>query len=400
MTVDANRYPQFLDLVANEIDIPPNKYRDAVNHYEAVGHWLENGNYPGCSSQLSIYPQGSFRLGTVVRPIRHGIEASYDIDLACEIPLLKYQTTPQAVKQMVGSRLREHQTYRRLLDPEGRRCWTLEYAEQDGIGFHLDVLPAIPDGNGLGSSAIAITHKGDSGYSWSASDPRGYGDWFDAKNADAFAQVVSQQKRTIQRGASLIFARVDDVPDQLVRTPLQRSIQLLKRNRDLHFNRAETIDYAPISIVITTLAAHLYSGELDTFAALLGIVGRLQGHAALVEGRAIDQSLASMGLIRRLPDGTWYIGNPVNPDENFADRWHEDNHARARAFFSWADALQTELLTLQTTTNARLLKANLTQLLGTAVVAKHFDVLIPSAGAVEAPPRVHITTPAKPWRCS
>ena len=40
-----------------------------------------------------------------------------------------------------------------------------------------------------------------------------------------------------------------------------------------------------------------------------------------------------MGLIRRLPDGTWYVGNPVNPAENFADRWHEDGHVRARAFF-------------------------------------------------------------------
>ena len=398
MAVDANRYPEFLELVANEIDIPPSKYQDAVNRYEAVGSWLEDGNFPGYSSQLSIYPQGSFRLGTVVRPIRQGIEASYDIDLVCEIPLIKSLTTPHAVKHMVGSRLREHEVYRRLLDTEGRRCWTLEYAEKDGIGFHLDVLPAIPDGNGLGSSAIAITHRGDSGYSWSASDPRGYGDWFDAKNADAFAQVVSEQKRTIQRGASLVFARVDDVPDQLVRTPLQRSIQLLKRNRDLHFNRPETVDYAPISIVITTLAAHLYAGEPDTFAALLGIVGRLRGHAALVEGRAIDQSLASMGLIRRLRDGSWYIGNPVNPAENFADRWHEDNHARARAFFSWAEALQRELLALQTNSNPRLLRANLTQLLGTAVVAKHFDVLIPSAGAVEAPPRVDITRPPKPWR--
>ena len=26
---------------------------------------------------------------------------------------------------------------------EGRRCWTLHYA--DGVQFHIDILPAIPD---------------------------------------------------------------------------------------------------------------------------------------------------------------------------------------------------------------------------------------------------------------
>ena len=399
MSVDFSKTNEFLEGVASEIDIPPSKYQDAVNRYHAVGRWLEDGDYIGRLDQLVIYPQGSFRIGTVVRPIRHGIEASYDIDLVCEMPLRKGLTTPRAVKEMVGDRLRRHETYRRLLDPEGRRCWTLEYAEQDGVGFHLDVLPAVPDERGLQRTAIAITHKSDGGYSWSASDPRGYGTWFDDRNAAAFTRVVVEQKRVIQRRASLVYASVDDVPDQLVRTPLQRSIQLMKRNRDLHFNRLEKIDHAPISIIITTLAAHLYQGEIDTYAALAGIVGRLQGHAALVEGRAIDPSLATRGLIRRLPDGRWYVGNPVNPAENFADRWHEDDHARARAFFSWVTGLQKDLLNLQTDTNPRLLKENLTRVLGKAAVAKHFDVLVPSAGAVEPRPRIHINRPAKPWRC-
>lgn len=398
MSIDKGNYPVFLEQVAGEIDIPPSKYQDAVNRYQAVGHWLEDRGYAGSSGQPSIYPQGSFRLGTVIRPIRDGIEANYDIDLVCELPLIKYLTTPYAVKHLVGDRLCQHETYRGLLEPEGQRCWTLEYAEQDGIGFHLDVLPAIPDENGPQSTAIAITHKADAGYSWSASDPQGYGDWFDAKNAEAFTRVVVEQKEAIQRRASLVFASVENVPDQLVRTPLQRSIQLLKRNRDLHFNRSKAIDRAPISIIITTLGAQLYAGEPNAYTALSGIVGRLQQHAALVEGRAIDPSLAMMRLIRRLPDGTWYIGNPVNPAENFADRWHEDDHARARAFFSWVDDLQKDLSILQTNGDSRLLKENLTRMLGTAAVAKHFDVLNPTSGAAESRPRIHINSPAKPWQ--
>lgn len=398
MTIDITQYLKFLEQVASEIDIPPGKYQDAVDRYQAVGRWLEEGEYPACAGELSIYPQGSFRLGTVVKPIRNGIEASYDIDLVCEIPLRKDQSTPQTVKSMVGNRLREHGTYRKLLDPEGRRCWTLEYAEQDGLGFHLDVLPAVLDGRGLLSTALAITNKNGSSYSWSASDPRGYGSWFDEKNAAAFSRLIVEQKESIQRRASLLYASVDNVPDQLVRTPLQRSIQLMKRHRDLRFNHHDRIDYAPISIIITTLAAHLYGNEVDVYSALSGIADKLQAHAVLVEGKAIDRSLAAMGLIQRRPDGTWYIGNPVNSAENFADRWHEDNHARARAFFAWVVALQKDLLGILDEANPRLLKEHLGRVLGTATVSKHIDVLVPPAPVINTPPRIHITSPAKPWR--
>jgi hypothetical protein len=398
MTTDVRKYSAFLEQIAHEIDIPPGKYQDAVDRYEAVGRWLEDGEYPDCHGEPSICVQGSFRLGTVTRPIRDGIEASYDIDLVCESATQKDRTTPQAVKSMVGDRLREHGTYRKLLDPEGRRCWTLEYAEQDGVGFHLDVLPAVPDARGLLDTAIAITNKKNNAYTWSASNPRGYGDWFDRKNATAFQRVAFEQMQNIQRRESLAYASIDEVPDQLVRTPLQRSIQLMKRHRDLCFNHHDRIDYAPISIIITTLAAHLYGNEPDVYLALSGIVGKLHAHAALVEGRAIDPTVAAMGLIQRRADGTWYIGNPVIPDENFADRWHEDNHARARAFFAWVDALQKDLLNILGETNPRLLKEHLGRALGAAAVAKHFHTLVPPEPVLDTPPRIHITSPAKPWR--
>lgn len=397
MTIDTKTFSHFLEQVASEIDIPPGKYQQAVERYQGVGRWLEEGTYPECTGDLSIYPQGSFRLGTVVKPIRDGVEASYDIDLVCELPLQKSRTTPQSVKSMVGSRLRENGTYAKLLDPEGRRCWTLEYAEQEGVGFHMDVLPAIPDPRGLLDTAIAITDKSESNYSWSASNPRGYGEWFDGKNQAAFSLAVTEQKQRIQRNESLIFASVDEVPDQLVRTPLQRAIQLMKRHRDLHFNDHASNGYAPISIIITTLAAHLYENELDVYSALSGIVNKLRAHAALVEGRSIDHSLATRGLIQRRTDGTWYIGNPVGPDENFADRWHEDNHARARAFFQWAEALQQDVLHVLNMEDPRVLKEHLSRTLGASAVTKHLGLIAPPSQPQDVP-RIHIAEPAKPWR--
>ena len=396
MAIDKQKYSRFLENIAQEIDIPPSKYQEAVDRYQSIGRWLEAGKYPECIGEPSIYTQGSFRLGTVVRPIRDGVEADYDIDLVCELPILKHRIEARTVKMMVGGRLREHERYRKLLDEEGKRCWTLKYAEHDGIGFHLDVLPSISDfRNGI---SIAITNKQGQIYNWSASNPKGYGNWFDGKNKASFEQVLVEQKKSISAHASAIYASVDDVPDQLVRTPLQRSIQIMKRHRDVRFNNERRNDYSPISIIITTLAAHLYQGEPDIYSALTGIVSKLHALAVLVDNRSVDQALASVRLIERTPDGKWYVGNPVDPEENFADRWHEDGHARAKAFFSWVGALKGDLVNILSENRVETARNRLRAALGASVVSSHLGLITSAEAAAVGPPKIHISTPPKPWR--
>lgn len=398
MTIHTGEYSRFLEKVAEDIDIPPSKYQDAVDRYMSVGHWLQDGEYSGCSGEPDIYPQGSFRLGTVVRPVRGGLEADYDIDLVCELPIEKHWTDARSVKKMIGNRLYEHGKYHKLLDKEGKRCWTLEYAEQDGIGFHLDVLPSVPDPRVPGSmdTSIAITNKRGEIYDWSASNPRGYGEWFDQRNNEAFNMVVMEQKRSIQSRAPMFYASVDEVPDQLVRTSLQRSVQIMKRHRDLKFSKGQDNGHMPISIIITTLAAQLYQREPDIYSALSGIVNGLYVYAGLVDNRLVNGTNDSSNLIRRTPDGKWHIGNPINPEENFADRWHEDNHACARAFFLWVKTLKKDLIDILTTSRPEAVRNRLSVALGASVVSSHLDLLTPTP-ATFSPPKVHITKPAKPW---
>lgn len=395
MNIDWRAYGHFLEQVAKELDIPPAKYMDAVNRYRAVGSWLEGGTYPGSHGIPSISPQGSFRLGTVTRPVRDGIEAAYDIDLVCELLLPMELTDPPSIKHMVGNRLRENATYARMLDEEGKRCWTLEYAEEDNVGFHLDVLPAVPDHRSVNDTSIAITNKIEGEYSWSASNPRGYAEWFESRNGFAFLRSSATQKQAISDNLPQIFARVDDVPDQLVRTPLQRAIQIMKRHRDIRFNQKQRLPFAPISIIITTLAAHLYRDEDDVYTALSVIIAALRAHALLVNGVPINARETTAGVIERRPDGTWYIGNPSNPAENFADRWHEDNHARARAFFDWVDVLQEDLIDVVGESNAVGVRDRLSRALGEAPVAKFVSAIIPAT--VVAAPRIQITSQPKPW---
>ena len=396
MTLDKRKYSKVLEKVAEDLDIPPSKYRDAVERYQAVGRWLETGKYP-CTGIPDIHPQGSFRLGTVVRPVKRGVESDYDIDLVCQLPIPRHLTDARSVKLMVGRRINEHETYKQLRDKEGKRCWTLQYAERDGIGFHLDILPAVPKNQLPSETAISITNKHGNTYHWSTSDPKGYANWFDQRNKRAFDQVQWAQKQFIQSRAAGVYASVEDVPDQLVRTSLQRTVQILKRHRDMKFNDGQIVEHAPISIIITTLAAQLYGGELDVFSALSAVVLKLDAFASLVDSGFVRSNSHSSNLISRTHDGKWYIGNPVNPEENFADRWHEENHARARSFFWWVASVKKDLVDIVSGGNADTARSRLIATLGASVVANHVGLIAPASANPSKPPRVRITRPTRPW---
>ena len=106
---------------------------------------------------------------------------------------------------------------------------------------------------------------------------------------------------------------VEDVPAWYVKTMLQRTVQALKRHRDIYF--ADKPEDRPASIIITTLAARAYPGAGSLYEVLLNVTGMMP---SLVERR----------------DGVWWVENPVQPDENFADRWRRKPGSDQR-FFEW-----------------------------------------------------------------
>jgi hypothetical protein len=119
--------------------------------------------------------------------------------------------------------------------------------------------------------------------------------------------------------AKRINASVEDVPDYQVKTPLQRAIQILKRHRDTVFSDDE---HKPISIIITTLAALSYDNEASLSLAMQKIVFGMEGFIQRQNGQA-------------------YIPNPVNPLENFADKWAEEPKKEQR-FRSWLEQLKSD----------------------------------------------------------
>ena len=402
MPLNEKAYAKFLTEYAEELDIPPSKYQQAVDRYMSVGNWLTEGESLACNGTLpAIYAQGSFRLGTVVRPLRNMKEGDYDIDLVCELPHGKSSVEPVSVKLVVGDRLKEHGSYQVMLDDEGSRCWTLEYAEQDSIGFHLDVLPCVLDSVNLSGTAISLTHKSDEGYSWSPSDPNAYAAWFLEMNKSAYLLAEQVQKQQIYQYNLTVFGSIADVPDQLVRTPLQRAIQILKRHRDIAFDKESISKFAPISMIITTLAAQVYDSEPDVYLALKGIVSRLHAYTNLLKSQGILNERALRDrLIQRSHSGEWYIGNPVNPAENFADKWNADNGERARHFFLWVERVNRDLIEIINSYDRKGVRASLVSGLGPGFIDNKFDDIWPLVNPkpnIEAA-SVKISDGQRPWR--
>lgn len=331
MTNDTKKLlSEFLRRLADSLNIPESRYKQAEERYQAVGKWLGREDSIVAALSPKIYPQGSIRLGTIIKPVAD--EEEYDIDLVCEMRLSKTEVSQKRLKNMVGTELKKYvQANNMKSNPkEGRRCWTLSYADE--AQFHMDILPAIPDSksfnllleskgfkNGWSNDAIAITDNTLPSYElisteWLPSNPKGYAEWF----KDRMKVRLETQRKFF---AESTRTKIEDVPDYKIKTPLQQTIQILKRHRDIMF--AEDQEDKPISIIITTLAAHAYNNEADLLDAMLNIITNMSKHITI-------------------QDNVSWVPNPVNPMENFADKWRE-HPQREQKFKQWLQQVHSDL---------------------------------------------------------
>ena len=73
------QFNSIFEELSKALDITETQYNNAVNSYNAVGEWLSEGNSPLSAYDVEILPQGSFMLGTMIRPIND--DDDLDIDL-------------------------------------------------------------------------------------------------------------------------------------------------------------------------------------------------------------------------------------------------------------------------------------------------------------------------------
>ena len=95
-----------LDGAVDVLDISEDLREAAVTAYEEVGAWLADHGNP----DSQVYPQGSFLLGTVVRPATPGGE--YDIDLVIWLLLARESITQNELKERIGILLDDYRKWK------------------------------------------------------------------------------------------------------------------------------------------------------------------------------------------------------------------------------------------------------------------------------------------------
>lgn len=106
---------------AQKLDISPSKYQQAMERFESMRSYLQEGEYEGANGQPEIYLQGSFKLGTEIRPYKDSKDADYDIDIVCRLEHEKEVTSAGIVKHQIGDHLKANGTYSKMLDDEGNK---------------------------------------------------------------------------------------------------------------------------------------------------------------------------------------------------------------------------------------------------------------------------------------
>lgn len=335
--------------IVEELDITPTMYTNAVDKYTAIANLLEKNNI-----NANIYPQGSFAIGTVIKPKTRKRKADYDLDVICEVNYNKASITPNDLYEQIKSVLASDGHYIGKLDYYDE-CITINYSDINGVGFSIDVVPSVHEDVAtitsmkayspmptLCDTAIAITTKKD--LDWGSSNPKGFQSWFSGINQKFLDYDIHTNRSRILNENRAIFASVEDIPVQVIKTPLQRVIQLLKAHNNEYFDKPQIKDYKVRSVIITTLASTIASkapSHLNTFELLQMVLNEMGTYCKLKDNSVLFKALYPDNNIIQFNGKEWYIENPSNPFDNLADSWNE-NSRNATYFFSWVSALVSD----------------------------------------------------------
>jgi hypothetical protein len=266
--------------ICEEFQISEARYDRAVDRYKSLNKLFEGIGSPFRQFRPDIYPQGSMALGTTVQPIK----GPHDLDFVLE--LSNYLRGPMHLITELHEFLRMHGVYGPMTRLKNR-CVRIEYADD----FYMDVLPACRNATAVGT-CIKVPDCALQG--WSDSNPRGYIKWFKEQSG----------KRFVER----LLEKAEPIPDQQAvaeKDTLQLVVQLFKRWRDRWYAAVDP-RLAPISIVLTTLAADTYQGEQSVSKAITSMLGEIV--------RLIDVS-------RRAGESHLHLCNPSNTAEDLTERW-------------------------------------------------------------------------------
>jgi len=321
---------QLLQGISRRLQLSQSQHKRAVDHYNAVAKLLLTVGSPVAQYGPTIYPQGSLRIGTTVKPYKGN---EFDLDLVCELNVdyRSIRIAPSELVRKIGLWLRSIGTYAAIVEIKNR-CIRINYKDD----FHLDIVIACKDRT-LPPEAIVIPDR--EAKAWKATNPVGFAMWF-------------QSRAELSSPIEYMAEHIEPAPSYtLDKYPLQRVVQLIKRHRDVAF--FNTVGIEPVSIVLTTLAGEQYSGEASLY-------------------DAIRTTLT--GVIARLPRaGRLIVCNPAIELEDLSERWNDPE--AYSAFVEWLKKFSREWADLQNQIGLNKVAEKLRVLFGETVVNTEIDEL-------------------------
>jgi len=282
LNVKFSHIDDLLQRIGSKLQINDTRYESAETSYKSVSKLLEEDDEFFGRFNLTIYPHGSFRLNTTVKPLKND---EYDLDFVLQVDYSLKNYDPVFVLNQLERCLKENGIYKDKISKH-KRCIRINY-END---FHMDIMPAYISENG---GFIYIPDR--ELKSWVVSNPEGYAVWFEKQYLN---NVQFLEKA----------ARIEPLPDHKeynILQPLQRSVQLIKRYRDITFQN-ENEKYLPKSIILSTLSAVNYN-------------------FCESESESITSVLTNVtNLIKNYEYYPFEIENPVLKNEKFTDKWFKD----------------------------------------------------------------------------
>ena len=208
-----------------EIDVSDYDYEKAINRYKSISEFVNKSSLSQYNPE--IFVQGSFKLGTAIKPITE--DGSYDVDMVLVVTGLdKLDLSQNDFKKKVGYIIQNYVASNGMKTPakDGKRCWTIDYVDEHN--FHIDILPTLSD---IQKNVLLYTNKDNTYYNfisefWDVSNPKKYYLWF-IKHSN-FEYVKKLHAKQLQMNVEII-------PDYKIKTHLQRVVQIFKRHAEVMF---------------------------------------------------------------------------------------------------------------------------------------------------------------------
>jgi hypothetical protein len=302
-----------LDVVCEKLQLPKTLKAKVDTSYQTIVQLIEEDDEFFKGLEPHMFPYGSYAIDTTNKPWDR---EEFDLDFAIFVIFNKSEITTKGFLQKLYNLLERHGTYKDKIELL-RFCVRIQYE-----GFHLDIMPGCyPEYDNL-KMEVPDTKK----IQWAYRNLKGYADWFkggfilNEREIKLFSYYEKRGYYTINASSEPL---PQSVPYEVVQ-PLQKAVQLIKRARDIYFQRNNLGEYKTRSVVLTTLVGQFYNGENNIYETLNNVIQNIY---------ELSEQFTSSTPID--------IYNPADKRENFSDKWKEPGKERLyKEFLNFAKYLK------------------------------------------------------------